>query len=210
MGVEKVNPGEPWARLSFDPGHGFVDDGVGGALDEDFGGGVLGPVIVIIGVEALRQAEPGIERKGPDKGAGGVAGPLEELGERLELARDDEIGVVMNAVGRRRQPEEDVGVRWQCDGIVGEGMREAGAPPRQPVDRRRPRGPAPVAAQPVRPERVHRDQERVQGRLGPDGGRRSRTGRAGQHGADDEEEDQSHRRDETFFQGKGLPGLPLF
>ena len=112
-----------------------------------------------------------------DEAAGAVAGLAEVLGHAAHALGQDEGAVVAHAVAERRAARQDRGVRRRGERGVGDGGREADAPGRQAVERRRDGRCVAVAAEAVGAKRVDRDQQDV-GRDGRPGRLRASRPRA--------------------------------
>ena len=153
--------------------------------------GVVVPQVVVEQLEPLPQPEQARGGERGDEGRGRPAAPAQLLGQRGDVVRQPEAGVVAHAVRRRVEPREDRGVgrRRQRDG--GPGARHARPLRGQRVQVRRGHRGGAVARDVVGAQRVERDQQqRVDPARGGPGragaaaaGETPRRGEGGQNGA---------------------------
>ena len=76
------------------------------------------PVPIVVDVESAPQAEPDVERKRADERAGAIAERLEPRGQRVDVGRKSEAGILANAVPEWIPPGEYVGVRRERDDVL--------------------------------------------------------------------------------------------
>ena len=166
--VPEVDPAEPFPALAGQPGPGGPDDLGGPAFFDLRPGGRTRGERVVIDVEAPLQAEAGIQGKSPDEGARGISLGLEVAGHGRAFRGESGLGILADAVIKRSHARQDVGMGRQGGRVVGEGPLEEDAPRGQVVDRGRRGAARGVAAQPVGPQGVDRDEEDM-GLRGPGG-----------------------------------------
>jgi hypothetical protein len=183
--IEEVDPQEERAvaRRLLQPRDGARGGALRGPLaDHEQLRLVLGPEVVVVGVEALVEPVPAREHRGRDEGAGRVADVAEAFGERHRVGRERIVPVVANPVRLREQAGEDGRVRRQRDRRARDGVGAAHALAGQAIHRGRDREAEAVASHTVDAQGVDRDDEDV---------RRSPAVASGSQGADETEEQET-------------------
>ena len=161
VGIEYVHPREELRGLAADPIDRAPGDHVRGPLGHrerhitfEFG------YLVVVDVEAGRQAEPLREGEAADEGAGRKPQGLESRRERPGPVLDAIAAVVAHAVLVRKLPGQDGGVGGQRHDRVRVRERKARAARGQPIEVRR-GGTAAVRPKRVGAQRVDGDEEDV-------------------------------------------------
>jgi len=180
--VPEMDPAEPLSPLLGQPGQGRSQDLFGRALGIRKSGGRPRRIGIVVDVKSLVEPEPRVQRKRADESARGVALGLKMLGQGLEFVGHDGLAVLADAVGWRRETQEDVGVGGKCQRRVGEGTLEKDPGGGQAVYLGRLKIFLAVTAQPVRAEGVDGHEKKVRVRPG------HRTGEDGDKGEGREED----------------------
>ena len=123
--------------------------------------------LVVVRLEPLVRAEPGVEGEARDERGGLVAGLRQHLGERQRLLAQREDPVGPDPVRHRIRAGQDAAERRQRLGRVRERLLEQDALAREAVDGPRGRLAPPVALEAVRAQRVDHDEQDVRRPLRP-------------------------------------------
>ena len=163
MRVIQMNPHEPLARSVFvPPAHGGLEDRARAALLLDEVDGCLTlPVVVVVLVETLIEAETGVERKCADESARRVTSGAEESRDRRMFRVQCKSCILTHAVLIGIQPRQDVHVRRKREDVVRVGIRKNDSAAGQGIEKRRVHARIAGIAESVRARRVDRDQDDV-------------------------------------------------
>src|SRR5260370_918618 len=173
VGVVEVEPheeggGGALAAVAFQPAKESERRAVAPALrfePRSQRGGLLHPIVV--GVEAVREAEPTVEKERADEGRRAIATVAEDRGQGGEALREVEGAVVPDAVLEGIERGQDGRMRGQRDGGGGHGVLEAHPLGGQAVEARCPGAAVSAAPEAVCARRVEADEKHVQtGRQG--------------------------------------------
>ena len=172
-----MDPGEPWSAdwllVAGGWGLGVGDPRLGGGNGlrscslRHVECGSIAPlsVAVVVHVEAAIEAESAVERKCADECARPISERMQHRCEGVDLLRQPEAGILVDAVVRRIEARQDVRVRWQRHDGMGMRGRKSHAPLRQTIDRWRGRARVAVRADRVSAQRIDRDEQHVETRL---------------------------------------------
>jgi hypothetical protein len=122
--------------------------------------GRLVQAIVIVG-EAARQPELAVEHERADECRRVVAAGGQRLGHRRDIRRQHEVAVVAHAMAERLEAGQEAGMGWQGERHWRQRAFESNAVASQPVEVVGRSAGIAVAAQPIGPRRVERDQQDV-------------------------------------------------
>ncbi len=163
VGLEDVDPKKALPRRLPSPPVESAGNGVDAPPLGEGESANVGPlaVLVVVDIEAARQAPSRIERERRDERAGRIAALLQARGERWDVGTELRAGVVAEAVLEGEEPGQDVGVRGERDDVVSPGLREDAPLRREPVEGGRFQPRVAREAGGVRPPRVDGDEDDV-------------------------------------------------